>query len=338
MSVVTNILRLKENNELSKHEQLVHGVIEAIDSGKISIGDQLPSINNMVEEVGFARKTIFKAYEELKDRGLIESRKLRGYFVISQETNVTLRMALLLYAFQSFQEEFYNTFRKEVGDRFQIDVYFHHNNISIFETLMANITGKYGMYVIAPVQNKKAIPLLQRIAPEKLLIVDRYIFLGPEYSYISQEFENAMYSNLAKLLPEMISYKKITLFFNEKIEYPPIGIRKGFERLVAEKGINSVIEKEYIPGSVKKGHLYFILNDTMLWHILRDCVQKGYVIGEDVGILSHDDNVAKEIAFGGITTISTDFREMAKMAARHLKRSEKTQIIVPSNLIKRQSL
>ena len=98
MPIVKRILSLTQNNNLSKHEQLVQGVIESIENGKLSIGDQLPSINKMVEEIGYARKTIFKAYEELKNRGLIESRQLKGYFVISQETNITKRMALLLFA------------------------------------------------------------------------------------------------------------------------------------------------------------------------------------------------------------------------------------------------
>ena len=147
MLVISKILNLTHNNNLTKHEQLVQGVIESIEDGQLTIGDQLPSINTMVEEIGYARKTIFKAYEELKNRGLIESRQLKGYFVISQATNITKRMALLLFAFQSYQEEFYKTFRKEMGRRFQIDVFFHHNNLTVFKTIISNINGKYGMYV-----------------------------------------------------------------------------------------------------------------------------------------------------------------------------------------------
>ena len=55
MLVVESVLRLNKNNNLSKHDQLVQGVIEAIDEGSLSIGDQLPSINKMVNEIGFAR-------------------------------------------------------------------------------------------------------------------------------------------------------------------------------------------------------------------------------------------------------------------------------------------
>ncbi len=338
MPVIEKILLLEQNNDLSKHEQLVQGVIEAIDEGVLSIGDQLPSINTMVEEVGFARKTIFKAYEELKDKGLIESRKLKGYFVISQETNLTLRMALLLYALQSFQEEFYNTFRKEMGKRYQIDVFFHHNNGTLFETILTNIKGKYGMYVIAPIQDQKVIPLLQDFDPKKLLIVDRHLSLGPAYSYISQEFEEAIYDALIQLLPDIKKYNQIILLINEEIDHSPIGIQMAFERFLNEHNVKGTVKESYSLGSVEKGNLYFILSDTILWLVLRDCVQKKYTIGQDIGILSQDDNVAKEIVYGGITTISTDFNEMAKLAANHIKQGEKTQLILPSNLRIRNSL
>ena len=338
MPVVDRILKLKKNNSLSKHEHLVQGVIEAIDDHSLSVGDQLPSINTMVKEIGYARKTIFKAYEELKDRGLIESRKLKGYFLISQETNVTKKLALLLFAFQSFQEEFYNTFREEMGKRFQIDVFFHHNNCTILETILNNIKGKYGMYVIAPIQDRKVIPLLQDIDPEKLLIIDRYLYLGPAYSYIAQEFEEAIYDALIDLLSDIKKYDRFILLINEEADHPPIAIQQAFKRFTNDHNIEGEVKMSYSLGSVEKGNLYFILNDTILWYLLRDCVQKKYTIGKDIGILSQDDNVAKEIVYGGITTISTDFNEMAKLAANHIKFGEKTQLIVPSNLRIRNSL
>jgi DNA-binding transcriptional regulator YhcF (GntR family) len=188
MSLIDNIKNLSTINTLSKHEQLVQGIVTTIDANLLVVGDQLPSINQMVDELGFARKTIVKAYEELKDRGLVESKKLKGYFIISSETKVTLKVALLLFAFHRFQEDFYNAFRKELGKRFQIDVFFHHNNKAVFENIFNNVQGKYGMYVVAPIPEKSIQSLLECIDPQKLLVIDRYLPLPKQYSYISQEF------------------------------------------------------------------------------------------------------------------------------------------------------
>ncbi|MFS4445546.1 GntR family transcriptional regulator [Maribacter sp. 2307UL18-2] len=337
MSLIDKIKSLASINTLSKHEQLVHGIIEAIDSGILVVGDQLPSINQMVKDMGFARKTIVKAYEELKHRGLVESKKLKGYFIISQETNVTLKVALLLFSFQRFQEEFYNTFRKELGKRFQIDVFFHHNNGSIFESIFNNIRGKYGMYVVAPIPDGSIQPLLASIDPQKLLIIDRYLAMPEDYSYIAQEFEEATFNKLVELLPRIRKYEEFILFFSDNLDYPP-GILKAFRRFVSDYEITTQVAEEYIPGTVKKGRLYFFISDTYLWEVLRDCQDNGYVPGEDVGIISHNDHVVKEIVFGGITTISTDFKEMARKAANHIKNGEKTQEIMPLNLMIRNSL
>ncbi|WP_276168991.1 GntR family transcriptional regulator [Zobellia alginiliquefaciens] len=337
MSLIYIIQRLKEVNSLTKHEQLVHGVIEALDSGELSVGDKLPSINKMVSDIGYARKTIVKAYEELKERGLVESKKLKGYFIISDETKVTLRIALLLFSFQRFQEDFYNTFRKELGKRYQIDVFFHHNNVSVFETIFNNIRGKYGMYVVAPIPDQVIKPLLETIEPQKLLIVDRYLPMPEEYSYISQEFEATTFDKLTELLPEIRKYKKLVLFYAENRDYPR-GILLAFHRFIADYGINGVVLEDYIEGSLEKDTIYFFINDASLWELLKDCHNSDLVVGQDVGVLSHNDHIIKEIAFGGITTISTDFKDMATMAAHHVKNNMVSKTIVTSKLFKRNSL
>jgi len=337
MSLFDKIRDLQVVNTLSKHEQLVQGILEAIDSGLLEVGDQLPSINNMVAELGYARKTIVKAYEELKERGLIESKKLKGYFVISQETKVTLKIALLLFSFRRFQEDFYNTFRKELGKRFQIDVFFHHTNTGIFDTIISNSIGKYGMYVIAPIPNPEIRPALERISPQKLLIIDRYIDLPNTYSFICQEFEKATYQKLEELLPSIRNFDHFTLFFKDDEDYPD-GIRTAFIKFLEDYHIPGSVRRTYKVGSVKKKHLYFFVNDTYLWEVLKDCRNKEYLVGRDIGILSHNDDVVKQIVFGGITTISVDFRDMAKRAAQHIKNGEKTQIIMPFKLNKRNSL
>lgn len=124
--------------------------------------------------------------------------------------------------------------------------------------MITNIKGKYGMYVIAPIQDDAVKPMLQTIAPNKLILVDRYLDLGPEYSFIAQEFENATYSTLVKLLPDIKKYKSMVLFFNSKTDYSPIGIRRAYERFLKDHGIKGSIEENYISGTIKKDTLYFI--------------------------------------------------------------------------------
>lgn len=337
MKLISFIKKLEEINSLSKHELLVLGVVEAIDSGSLSVGDQLPSINIMVEDTGFARKTIVKAYDELKDRGLVESKKTKGYYIASSNTKVFLKIALLMYSFQRFQQEFYNTLRAELGDRAQIDVFFHHNNEEVFESIFLNIKGKYGMYVVAPIESDRSKKLLKTLAPERLIIIDRFLNLGPRYTYITQEFVQSTYENLTDLLPKIKTYKKMVLFFRNDVDYPE-GIMKSFINFTKKNNIEREILSGYKRDSVEKNVLYLFIGDSDLWPLLKDCINNSLILGKEVGILSFNDHIVKEIISGGITTISTNFEKMATLAAKNIKNPEFNKLIVPTRLIERNSL
>lgn len=335
--VFENINKLKAATHLNKHEKLISGITSAIESKDLVKGDRLPSINKMVAEVGFARKTIVKAYEELKGRGIVESKNFKGYYIADINTGTKLRVALVLYAFHSFQEDFYNTFREKLGKKYIINVFFHHNNIDVFKDILVRIFGRYGMYVIAPIQTPEVGLLLKKIPSEKLLVVDRHVPLPNDYSYITQEFENSTFNQLKKLLPEIKKYKQFILFFKNDSDYP-IGILNAFKKFVQEFNINAKIEAQYKRDSIKKDSLYFFINDSDLWGVLKASKPKNYTIGKDIGLLAHNDNAIKEIIFGGITTISIDFKKMAKESASYIKLKEHTRKIIPSELIQRNSL
>ncbi|MEO0573631.1 MAG: GntR family transcriptional regulator [Bacteroidota bacterium] len=335
--IVDDIKKLKEFNSLSKHEQLVLGILDSMNSGHLNVGDQLPSINVMVEEVGFARKTIVKAYEELKEKGLVESKKTKGYYVVSIDTQRYLKIALIMYSFQRFQQEFYNTLRKKLQDKVQIDVFFHHNNEDVFETIFGNILGKYGMYVVAPIQSGSSRDILASLQPEKLIIVDRFLDLGKDYSYVVQEFNRSTMNNLNLLLPKIKKYKKTILFFREDRDYPG-GIKQAYIEFCKLHDIEIEIVANYENEDVSKDVLYICIDDLDLWLLLKDCRNNDFRIGKDIGVLSFNDHVVKEIISGGITTISTDFKEMATITADNIRSLGYGHSIVPTHLIERGSL
>lgn len=337
MELIESINKLKGINELSKHEQLVLGIIDTINAGDLKVGDQLPSINIMVEEVGFARKTIVKAYEELKDRGLIGSKKTKGYFVINNKTDLYMKIALIMYSFQRFQQEFYNALREALEDRVQIDVFFHHNNQEMLETIFTNINGKYGMYVVAPMVSEKAKEVLLTLSPEKLIVVDRFLDLGPDYTYIVQEFNHSTYANLERLLPKIKRYQKFSLFYREDRDYPH-GIFEAFEQFAKKHNLNLQVHGSYKQDSVTRDQLYFVVSDSDLWPLLKDCSSRGLTMGKDVGVLSFNDHVVKELVAGGITTISTDFKNMAQTTANNIQELSFNKHTVPTTLIDRDSL
>jgi len=335
--IIQQIKNLESINSLSKHEQLVQGIINAIDEKVVTKGDLLPSVNTFISELGFARETIAKAYKELVHRGIIESKNRLGYFVATNDVKQELKVALLIFAFDIFQETFYENFRKGLGKNIQLDIFFHHNNFDTFESIVQNIKGKYGMFVIAPIPSKKTPAVLKQLPTNRVLLVDRFIETDEDYNYVAQEFGDSSYNAFVQLNDKIKKYDEIIFFFKPSSAEPD-EILNSFKRFMKDYDIKGVIKEEYVSGSLEKGKVYFTIHNLELWEMLKDSKIKGLKIGSDIGFISHNDDIVKEIIFDGVTTFSTDFSEMGKKAANFVLNRKKIQEIVPTVLVDRNSL
>jgi DNA-binding LacI/PurR family transcriptional regulator len=335
--IIQQIKNLESINSLSKHEQLVQGIINAIDEKVVTKGDLLPSVNTFISELGFARETIARAYKDLVHRGIIESKNRLGYFVATNDVKQELKVALLIFAFDIFQETFYENFRKGLGKNVQLDIFFHHNNFDTFENIIQTIKGKYGMFVIAPIPGKKTAAVLSQLPTNRVLLVDRYIETDEDYNYVAQEFGDSSYNAFVQLKDKIKKYDEIIFFFKPSSAEPD-EILNSFKRFMKDYNIKGVIKEEYISGSLEKGKVYFTIHNLELWEMLKDSKIKGLKIGKDIGFISHNDDIVKEIIFDGVTTFSTDFSEMGKKAANFVLNRKKTQEIIPTILIDRNSL
>ncbi|SER65949.1 GntR family transcriptional regulator [Pedobacter rhizosphaerae] len=336
-SLFSEIKALSMINSFSKHEQLVQGIINGLNHKMIARGDILPSVNEMMRETGFAKETIGKAYKELIKRGILESKNRRGYFVATDNTEQHLKVCLLMYAFDTFQETFYQHFRNHLGEHIQVDVYFHHNNFSVFESIINNNKGQYGLYVIAPMESKEAIDLLEELPKDKLLIVDRYVKLKGDYSYIVQEFKKASYNAFEALAPQIKKFSEFVFFFKPSSAEPE-EVLVAFKKFIKAYNINGKIKNHYESGSIEAGKVYFTIHNLELWEILKDAKVKGLQVGKDLGILSHNDDNVKEIIFDGITTFSIDFAEMGRLAAEFVLSLTPVAVVMENKLIRRNSL
>ena len=64
------------------YRQIAEQVRMAIATGKVRIGDQLPSVRALAEDLVLNPNTVARAYTDLTRDGLIESRSGRGVFII----------------------------------------------------------------------------------------------------------------------------------------------------------------------------------------------------------------------------------------------------------------
>src|ERR1700721_2021134 len=73
--------RVDGRSGVPPYQQIVQQVRQALRMGVLSMGDQLPSVREVVAAVAVNPNTVLKAYRDLEREGLVEARAGQGTFV-----------------------------------------------------------------------------------------------------------------------------------------------------------------------------------------------------------------------------------------------------------------
>ncbi len=318
----------------TKLQQLVHSITEAISNGILKVGDSLPSVNQLSTESGFSRDTVFKAYNILKQRNVVESAPQKGYFVASE----SFKVFMLLDDFSAFKEQLYQSFRRNLPDSYSVDLLFHHYNSDVFRQLVENSLGRYSMYVVMNIDNKSLDPILQRIDANKLLLLDMGKPDNGKLNYLLQDFNRSVKSCLAEGINRLKKYKELILVYSEKNTPHPVEIVAAVKNFCKKNQIQFKNRFVFNVSEIQKGQAYFVIRDTDLVKVIKTCRSKQFELGKDVGVLSYNDTPMKQIVGGGISVISTDFELMGRKAAEFVKNKQKIGEVLTTSLIIRESL
>lgn len=325
----------KFSNSISKVNQIIDSVSEQIIDGRLVVGDDLPSINEMSKRLGVSRDTVFKAYTELKQRGLIDSTSTKGYFVKEKIYNVLL----LLDTYSPFKETLFRSFTENLeANDYKVDVLFHQYNERLFKTILRDSIGRYSYYLIMNFSNDRFSEELNAIPEDKLLLLDFGNFEKGNFSYICQDFNQAFYDCLAAADERFRGYRKVILFFPKELMHPASAIDYFVRYCTDRKFDYEVIHHPPTEKDIRAGYAYICLKQQDLVTIVRSCNQHNYKVGTDIGILIYNDMPVLEIIKKGISSISIDFAEMGKKAAQFIKSQKKIQEFLPTRLVLRNSL
>ena len=209
--------------------------------------------------------------------------------------------------------------------------------MDILETILLRIEHSYQFYIIAPINHPRIIRILLQIPIRKLLVIDRYVHLSDAHMHITQDFRKATFEKLSELLPTIRKFDRL-FFVHVKNSETAQEALDAFQDFITEKRIEGKILDAYPEQGLCKGNIYFVRNDEILWQMLKESQEKDLILGKDIGILSYDDSLVKEMIMGGITTISTDFRLMGELSANWVNHREKIQYTIPTNLMRRNSI
>ena len=309
-----------------KYQQLIDSIIDAIDSGEFERGKQLPSINVVANEFNMARMTVTKAYDELRERGLITSHHGKGFYVASTDTRSNLHVFILMDALTPYKEIILESILTHLGEGVTHSLFFHYHDIQVFENLINNNLGKFNHYIILPHFNISVSKIISKIPKDKLLILDIDVKeFSSDYAILYQNFEKNMYQGLNTCAEKIKKYESINLVLSQKsFQYTPKGIIKGFTKFCEEKSIpHDIIPDLEAEIDLKENQAYIVFREFDLIKMINWATKKQWTFGKHIGVLSYDDTPLKEIISEGISVISNNFSLMGKRAAEMILNKEK---------------
>jgi len=330
------IISIQNNLGVPKYRQIISSVEKAIEDENLQKGDKLPSVNKVCLEFSLSRDTVLQAYEELKKRGIIYAIPGKGYYIKSVEITIKQKIFLLFDELNIFKEDLYNSLLENMGNNVQVDIFFHHFNIKVFQKLINDSNGNYTKYVIMPTYLVEAASIIKTLPVNEVFILDQTNSELKTYPAVYQNHKKDIYEALLKGKYKIINYNKLILIFPGYRE--PTGMKEGFENFCKDNSFDYEIILEFSNREIEIGEAYIIPNDRDLVAVIEKSKVQNLKLGKDFGIVSYNETPLKKVVENGITTISTDFRAMGKIMAEMISEGKKNLIENKSSLIMRNSL
>jgi len=337
---MSNIISIDVHSSQPKYRQISEAVISSIETGSLQRGEQLPSISELATSQNIAKVTVAKAYEDLRQRGVIQAQHGKGFYVATNQVRNKLNLFILFDTLNAYKETLYYALKEELPTNTQLSLFFHHYDRELFDYLIKNNLGNYNYYVIMPHFNEDVADVINLIPKDKLLIIDKDVdSLNGNYAAVFQDFARDIFEALTSGLDLLKNYTKLTLIRStNQFQFIPAGIITGFKKFGKIHGIYCQTADKFKPGLLKKGEAYLLFTDRDMVSFIKEVNTKGLKLGSDVGLISYDDTPMKEILEGGITVISTDFEKMGRTAGQLINTRTLEQKANPARLIRRNSL
>lgn len=332
---------IDSNSALPIYQQVMDTIIQGIRDKLLQKGDKLPSVNSTSRTLNVAQGTVLKAYEGLKKQGIIKSQQGKAFYVANENIANKINIFILADRLTAYKEILFNSFIDSFEKDVNIDFNFYNYDLRKFEKLISANIGYYNFYVIMPHFNEDISYILEQIPSDKLLLLNTLPnnFNG-KYAAVYQNFKKDVYNSLVKGIELIRKYKSITLVLDTKNRFlfVPGSIVDSFKQVCKDYSIKSKVVDYLEIKKLEKGHAYFIISDADLVKILKYIDEKQWKLGSDIGIIAYDETPVREILAGGITVITTDFKEMGLTAARLIKENSSEIVENPCSLIIRNSL
>lgn len=334
--LVTDLIQIDPGLTTPVYRQIVQSIARNIDNGVLNKDDMLPSVNQVAAEFSLARGSVFTAYNELRSSGIIDSIPGKGYYVLSTETRQKKKIFLLFSTFTPYKEILYNAFRDHLPDSCKLDIYFHHHNARMFETLIREQSAYYNAFVIMPEGHEGTTGVLSKLEQKRVFLLDVGLKeYRDRYPGVYQNFEKDIFSILMDFVELVRKYKRLFLIFPEGSRTRDI--ISGFQKFGRKKVVPIEVWGAVGTGDIQKGDAFIVIDDNSLVDIMQVANRKGWQLGKDIGVISYNETPLKSVIGNGITTITTDFVAMGKTMAEMVVAGKREVVENPFVMIDRKS-
>lgn len=307
------------------YKQLITNIESAIHEGDFRYGDMLPSMNELSAQLDISKETVKKAYSLLRDKGVISATQGKGFYVSLGNNLQKPKILVLFDKLSTYKQVLFSSFSSAIDGQGEIVIRLHDQQIDLFEYYVDKNLDQFDYYVITAhfpldeATQRRTIKTLMRIPNRKLILLDRHIDRLPgNFGAAYQDFTSDVYDGLLQGLKKMKSYLKLNIITESSSLYYPY-IREGAERFCLDHNIPCEFHRAVTPEIVRPHEVYLILNgqlDVELIDLVCAAKEKHLKAGRDIGIISYNESPINEIVLNGLTTISTDFRQMGAIAAQ----------------------
>lgn len=339
-----NLYRVLNIDDLAvtpKYIQISNCIIKGIETLPVESGYVLPSINDMSYELDISRDTVVKAYQRLKELGVIDSIAGKGYYITNDEVKNTSKVLVLFNSLSANKKAIYDEFVNGVGSSVEVDLKIYNNDFNKFRNIIQANKNSYNYYVIIPPvteTKEELIEILGNIKTGKILLLDNYLKnLITPCSLSLNNFEEDTFEALEKALKPLSKFKTLVLS-RPKCEGANTEIENGFIRFCETHGFKLKLVSSFKEVRPVKGQAYISLTDDELLNLLGSLKETKLIIGKEIGILSYNDAPWKAFVGNGITTISTDYKKMSNLAAAMILEEKYECLKVSFEICLRQSL
>ena len=91
------MIDLDSTSSTPPYEQIRSQLAARVDSGALQPGDRLPTVRRLADDLGVATNTVARAYRELEQSGVIETRGRGGSFVTGDQVARRAKEAAVAY-------------------------------------------------------------------------------------------------------------------------------------------------------------------------------------------------------------------------------------------------